>query len=99
MATCPVYVPALRAPTSAEICNVAEVVPLVGDISSQAESLEAVKLSAPPEPELVTLTEEGAGFEPLCVALKEMFEVETESMGLDEELALPYAESRQADQT
>lgn len=61
---CPVYVPGTRLPKVAEICMVAAVVPLLGDMPSQAESLEAIKLRAPPEPELVTVTEEGVGFEP-----------------------------------
>ena len=55
--------------------------PLAGLTPSQAESLEAVKLSVP-VPVLVTLMDAGEGFVPLpCVALKVSEVPERERMG------------------
>jgi hypothetical protein len=99
-------VPAVRVPVVAEITKVPEVVPLVGVTLSQEGEVDvvaaAVKLSAPPVPVLVTLTDEEVGFALPWVALKERVEVETVRIGLDPEpepeLVLPYAESRHEDQ-
>ena len=65
--TYPVYVPAVRLPTFAEIANVPGVEPLLGVAPSQAEELEsvlAVKPSAPPPPVFVRLMDVVAGFTP-----------------------------------
>ena len=74
--------PSVRVPSEAEICRVPGVDPLPGVTLSQAELLVAVKLSAPPPPVLVTLTDAGEGFVPLpSVALKESGAVESDKIG------------------
>jgi hypothetical protein len=76
-------VPAVRIPTVAEITKVAGLVPLPGVTLSQeeeAESVTAVKLSAPLLRVLVTLNEEDAGFAPPCVALNDRDVVERDKV-------------------
>jgi hypothetical protein len=65
--TLPVYVPAARLATVAEICNVCGAVPLAGETLNHVESVAAVKLSVPP-PVFETLTLCAAGFAPPCTA-------------------------------
>ena len=62
--------------------------PLGVTLSQEGESLAAVKTSAPPVPELATVTDAGAGFVPPCVVLNERFEFETERMKLELEFEL-----------
>ena len=62
--TWPVYVPAVRAPTLADIFRFCGAVPLAGVTESQTESLLALKFSVP-EPVLVTLTKAGDGSDEL----------------------------------
>ena len=80
---CPVYVPAVKLPSVAEICSVCEggAAPLVGETVSHEESLLALKESDP-VPIFDTVTFAGAGFVPLpCVALNESVVVDSDKTG------------------
>ena len=57
----PMYVPAVRLPTTTDICRLCGAAPEAGLTVSQVESLPAVKLKLP-EPLLVRFTLAGAGF-------------------------------------
>ena len=61
MVTLPMYVPAVRLPTTTDICRLCGAVPEAGLTVSQVESLPVVKLKLP-EPLLVRFTLAGAGF-------------------------------------
>ena len=56
--------PDVRVPSVAAACKVVGGVPLPGETVNQLASGDAVKVKDPP-PVFVTLTEAGAGFEPL----------------------------------
>jgi len=93
---CPVYVPAVRLPTVAEISSVCGAVPLVGVAESQEESLLVVKVNVPAPP-FVMLAAAGEGFVALpCVPLKVTEDCETPKIGAVA-LELPYADKVQVD--
>lgn len=80
---CPVYVPAVKLPSVAEICSVCEggAEPLAGEAASHDESLLAVNESVP-LPVFETVTLAGVGFVPLpCVPLNETVVEESVSTG------------------